>query len=73
VGSVTVDIYLIFAAYFMSVIALGASVYAVWTLLEIRELYRQKKSKSGNAWDHYHNPKNQKKSQAKGHFDNIYK
>ena len=74
----TVDIYLVFAAYFISVIALGVSAYAMWTLDEIKELYRQllyrqNKSKANNAWDYYHNPKNQKKSQAKGQFDNLYK
>ena len=54
-GSVTFDIYLVFAAYFISVISLGVSVYAMWTLVEIKELYKQNNSKANNTGNHYHN------------------
>jgi hypothetical protein len=50
----TTDIYIIFAAYFISCIALAVSVYSVWTLLEVKEFYKNRNSKPGNAWDHYH-------------------
>ena len=50
----TIDIYIIFAAYFMSCVALAMSVYAVWTLAEVKEFYKKKNSKPNNAWDHYH-------------------
>ena len=69
-----VDGWMLFAIYFIAVLALAVSAYALWTLEEIRSYYNKKSSKPNNAWDHYHNPKNQKKnSAAKGHFDNIYK
>ena len=50
----TADIVIIFAAYCMSVIALLVSIYALWTLDEIKEYYKKKYSKPNNAWDHYH-------------------
>ena len=64
----TADIILIFAAYCMSVVALLVSIYALWTLDEIKELYRQKKIKSDSAWNHYHN-KAKEKTKPKSHWD----
>jgi hypothetical protein len=32
---------------------LGISVYALWTLKEVEELYRKKNSKLDNDWDPY--------------------
>jgi hypothetical protein len=55
------------------VLAAAISVYALWTLKEVEEQFK-KKNKPGNAWDHYHNPANQKKhskDKAKGYFDNL--
>jgi hypothetical protein len=63
-GSVTVDIYLVFAAYFISVVSLGVSVYAMWTLVEIKELYKQNNSKANNTWDHYQNTKQKKNKET---------
>lgn len=42
----TADIILIFAAYCISVIALLVSIYALWSLDEIKEQYKQKYVKS---------------------------
>ena len=61
-----VDLTLIFLIYAFSCIALGVSIYALWTLKEIEEYYKNKFKKSNNAWDHYHTPKNQSKSTSKG-------
>jgi poly(3-hydroxyalkanoate) synthetase len=58
--------------YAFATIALGVSIYALWTLQDLKEWYESKKGKPGSAWEYYHNPanqKNQKKSTAKGHFD----
>lgn len=37
-----VDGYLLFAIYFISVLALAVSVYALWSLEEIRQYYEKK-------------------------------
>ena len=68
-----IDLTFLFLIYAFASIALGVSVYALWTLKEVEEQFRNKKSKPNNAWDHYHDPKNQTKSKSKGHFDNIYR
>ena len=68
-----VDGYLLLVIYLIAVLAAGISVYALWTLKEVEEQFK-KKNKPGNAWDHYHNPANQKKqskSKAKGYFNNL--
>ena len=48
-----VDGYMLLAIYFVAVLALAVSVYALWTLKEVEELYRKKNSKLNNAWDPY--------------------
>jgi ABC-type nickel/cobalt efflux system permease component RcnA len=59
-----VDGYLLLVIYILAASAVLISVYALWTLLEVEEQFRKKNSKPGNALDHYHNPKNQKKSKS---------
>jgi hypothetical protein len=59
-----IDGYLLLVIYVLAASAVLISVYALWTLLEIEEQLKKKNSKPGNAWDHYHNPKNQKKSKS---------
>ena len=64
-----VDSVMIFLIYAFSCVALVVSLYSLLTLKELEKWYRQQLSKkSNNAWDHYHNPKNQKKSTEKGHW-----
>lgn len=60
-----VDGYMLLAIYLVAVLAVAISVYALWTLKEVEELYKQKNSKPGNAWDHYHD-KAKQKLRAKG-------
>lgn len=51
-----VDLVVLFLIYSFSVIALGVSLYALWTLKEIEQhLKNQYNRKLKNAWDHYHN------------------
>ena len=63
-----VDGYILLGIYIIAVAALGFSVYAIWSIIEIEEhltdLYN-KKVKS--AWDYYHNKASKNKS--KGHWD----
>jgi hypothetical protein len=63
-----VDLSLLFLIYCFSVIALGVSIYALWTLEEIRQELKSKNRKPNNAWDHYHNKANEK-PKAKGYWD----
>ena len=62
-----VDLVLLFLIYCFSIIALGVSIYALWTLEEIRQEFKNKK-KPNNAWDHYH-AKAKEKPRAKGYWD----
>lgn len=68
-----IDLTLLFIIYLISVTALGASVYAVWSMVELEAWVKQVMSKGKsktNAWDHYHNKaKTKPKSTAKGHWD----
>jgi len=68
---VYVDGYLLFAIYFIAVLALAVSVYALWSLEEIRQHYSRRYNKRSNT---YTAPKvlTAVKKQSKGHFDNIY-
>jgi hypothetical protein len=63
-----VDGWMLFAIYFIAVLALAVSVYALWTLEEIRLYYKKKSSKPNNAWDHYHT-KAKETPKKKGHWD----
>jgi hypothetical protein len=68
-----VDGYMLFAIYFIAVLALAVSAYALWSLEEIRQYYERRYDKRSNA---HTSPKSKmpvrKHSTAKGHFDNIY-
>jgi hypothetical protein len=68
-----VDGYLLFAIYFIAVLALAVSAYAIWSLEEIRQYYARRYDKRTNT---YTPPKvsmpMKKRSTAKGHFDNIF-
>ena len=63
-----VDGYMLLAIYFVAVLALAVSVYAIWSIIEIEEkmidLYN-KKVKS--AWDYYHDKSS--KNKTKGHWN----
>lgn len=64
-----VDLVLLFLIYCFSIISLGVSIYALWTLEEIRQEFKNKNSKKpNNAWDHYH-AKSKEKSRAEGYWD----
>ena len=68
-----IDGYLLFAIYFIAVLSLAVSVYALWSLEEIRQYYSRRFDKRTNT---YTPPKattsTKKHSTSKGHFDNIY-
>jgi hypothetical protein len=63
-----VDLILLFLIYSFATIALAVSVYALWTLQEVKDEFKKKQSKPGNAWDHYHN-KAKEKPKAKGYWN----
>lgn len=58
-----VDGYMLLAIYFIAVLALAVSVYAIWSIIEVEEritdLYN-KKVKS--AWNYYHDKASKNKS-----------
>jgi hypothetical protein len=63
-----VDSTFLLIIYILAASAAVISTYALWTLKELEEYYKNENSrKPNNAWDHYHDPRNQKKSKAKGH------
>jgi hypothetical protein len=68
-----VDGYLLFAIYFIAVLALAVSAYALWSLEEIRQYYARRYNKQTNT---YATPNvsmpAKKQSTAKSNFDNIY-
>lgn len=67
-----VDGWMLFAIYFIAVLALAVSAYSLWSLEEIRSQYSKKTNRPTGT--RAHDPKNQKhRSTAKGHFDNIYR
>jgi uncharacterized protein (DUF433 family) len=63
-----VDGYMLLAIYFVAVLALAVSVYAIWSIIEIEEhltdLYNKKVK---NAWDYYHDKAS--KNKPKGHWN----
>lgn len=65
-----VDGYMLFAIYFIAVLALAVSAYALWSLEEIRQYYERKSStKNPNAWEQYNNKPSIKANRLKGHWD----
>jgi len=63
-----VDGYLLFAIYFISVLALAVSAYALWSLEEIRKYYERKNISSKNYNDWKSKPPIAV-SRKKGHWD----
>ena len=63
-----VDGYMLLAIYFIAVLALAVSAYALWSLEEIRQYYERKQSKP-NAWEQYKNKPPIKVNRLKGHWD----
>ena len=62
-----IDVYILFAAYFISCIAIGVSIYALYRINEIIEYYTKKpKYKAGSAYEKY---EVQQKPKAKGFWD----
>jgi flagellar basal body-associated protein FliL len=65
-----VDGYMLLAIYLLAVLAAAISIYALWTLEEIKQEYEKKnKTKPSNAWDHYHNKAKELPKSKKGHWD----
>jgi len=62
-----VDGYLLFAIYFIAVLALAVSLYALWSLEEIRKYY-EKKSKTTSTPVRQYSAPTTTKSTAKGHW-----
>lgn len=55
-----VDLALLFLIYAFATIALGVSVYSLWTLKEIEEYYKKKNSKTKNTWNQQYTKVEQK-------------
>jgi CHASE3 domain sensor protein len=65
-----VDGNLLFAIYFIAVLALAVSAYALWSLEEIRQYYSRRNDKKPSV----HKPMNIKsssKKQAAGYYDKF--
>ena len=63
-----IDGYLLFAIYFIAVLALAVSVYALWSLEEIRRYYVKKYSSEKN-YSQWKNKPPITVARAKGHWD----
>lgn len=66
-----VDGYMLLAIYAIAVLALAVSVYALWSLEEIRRYYENSRNKTSkpNAYERYKNLPPIKVDRAKGHWD----
>lgn len=66
-----VDGYVLLAIYAIAVLALAVSVYALWSLEEIRRYYENSRNKTSkpNAYEQYKNLPPIKVNRAKGHWD----
>jgi flagellar basal body-associated protein FliL len=62
---------MLLAIYFIAVLALAVSAYALWSLEEIRQYYAGKHNKKSepNAWEQYKNKPPIKVNRLKGHWD----
>ena len=63
-----VDGFLLFAIYFIAVLALAVSAYALWSLEEIRKYYAKKQNALKNYTEWKTNPP-VKPTKPKGHWD----
>jgi hypothetical protein len=57
-----VDGYMLLAIYSIAVLALGVSVYALWTLKEVEEIYKKKNAGT----EEYHSNKAKQTPRLKG-------
>jgi flagellar basal body-associated protein FliL len=66
-----VDGYMLLAIYAIAVLALAVSVYALWSLEEIRRYYESSRNKTSkpNAWEQYKNQPPITVNRTKGHWD----
>ncbi len=65
-----VDGYMLLVIYLLAVFAAAISVYALWTLEEIRQYYeKNNKTKSYNAYEQYKNKPLITPTRGKGHWD----
>lgn len=66
-----VDGYMLLAIYVIAVLALAVSIYAVWSLEEIRRYYERSRNTiiKPNAWELYKNKPPIKVDRSKGHWD----
>lgn len=65
-----VDGYMLLVICLLAVFAAAISVYALWTLEEIRQYYeKNNKIKGPNAYEQYKNLPPVKPTQGKGHWD----
>jgi hypothetical protein len=65
-----IDGNLLFAIYFIAVLALAVSAYALWSLEEIRQQYSKRNDRKSNAPLRSVQPGN-KRSQATGYYDKF--
>jgi hypothetical protein len=65
-----VDSYILLAIYFIAVLSLAVSVYALCSLEEIRQHYAKKQNvKTSNAWEQFKNKPPLKVARSKGYWD----
>jgi hypothetical protein len=66
-----VDGYMLFAIYFIAVLALAVSAYALWSLEEIRQYYSQlyDKPRQGTGQRFRDQPPVYTRPRGKGHWD----
>jgi hypothetical protein len=61
---------MLLAIYFIAVLALAVSAYALWSLEEIRQYYERKNNlKKPNAWEQYNNKPPVTPTRGKGHWN----
>jgi hypothetical protein len=60
-----VDGYMLLAIYFVAVLALAVSVYAIWSIIEVEERLADLYNKQvKSAWDYYHDKSGKNKSKS---------
>jgi flagellar basal body-associated protein FliL len=65
-----IDGYMLLVIYLLAVFAAAVSIYALWTVEEIRQHYeKNNKTKGSNAWEQYKNKPPITPSRGKGHWD----
>jgi hypothetical protein len=60
---------MLFAIYFIAVLALAVSVYALWSLEEIRQYYQKMYSKSNSVKSYKQTSVTKTSPRAKGHWN----